>query len=103
MVQEIKKNLLEKRKNDLYDTCIFVNICRVKSRVLLACAHLIDCWARSALERWTEYEKTSMDAVCLSLLWRKSRQNGTGSSHPDEGRGGKRDSKMMPVCWVLSF
>lgn len=34
--------------------------------------------------RWTEYEKKNKVAVCLSLLWRKSRQNGTGNSHPEE-------------------
>lgn len=33
-------------------------------------------------ERWTEYERKSKDAVCLSLSWKKSPQNDTGNIHP---------------------
>lgn len=46
--------------------------------------HLIDCLVRFALERWTEYERKSKDAACLSLSWKKNPQNDTGSIHPTE-------------------
>lgn len=54
--------------------------------------HLIDCWERFVRERWTEYERRNKVAACLSLLWRKSRRNGTENIHPVEEE--TRQSRM---------
>lgn len=55
--------------------------------------HLIDCWVRFVRERWTEYERRNKVAVCLSLSWRKSRQNGTGNSRPEEEEKRQREGE----------
>ena len=65
-----------------------------EDRRVRAVTHLIDCWVRSVRERWTECGRKNKVAVCLSLLWKRSQQNGTGNSRPEGKKRRKRKERM---------